>query len=84
MYFYFCFILIFFYIQGAVAKKPYNPILGEVFRCYWPIPKGEHKAPNENALQLQKTGPIPYSTYDSVTFVAEQVSHHPPSKNLVP
>lgn len=67
------------YSQGAVAKKPYNPILGEIFRCYWPIPKGERKAPNEAALRLQKTGPIPYSTYDSVTFIAEQVSHHPPS-----
>lgn len=24
--------------KSAVAKKPYNPILGEVFQCYWDIP----------------------------------------------
>lgn len=24
--------------KSAVAKKPYNPILGEVFQCYWDLP----------------------------------------------
>lgn len=24
--------------KSAVAKKPYNPILGEIFQCYWDIP----------------------------------------------
>lgn len=24
--------------KGSVAKKPYNPILGEVFYCHWDIP----------------------------------------------
>lgn len=24
--------------KSAVAKKPYNPILGEVFQCHWDIP----------------------------------------------
>ncbi|KAK8779736.1 hypothetical protein V5799_018921 [Amblyomma americanum] len=23
--------------KGSLAKKPYNPILGEIFRCYWRI-----------------------------------------------
>lgn len=24
--------------KGSVAKKPYNPILGEVFFCHWDLP----------------------------------------------
>lgn len=24
--------------KSQVAKKPYNPILGEVFQCHWDIP----------------------------------------------
>lgn len=39
----------------VTARKPYNPILGETFRCSWPV--GGRK----------------------VRFVAEQVSHHPPT-----
>ena len=27
---------------------------------------------------LLESGPIPYASYNSVTFLAEQVSHHPP------
>lgn len=25
--------------KSAVAKKPYNPIIGECFRCHWNIPE---------------------------------------------
>lgn len=25
--------------KGAVAKKPYNPILGEIFHCSWHVPR---------------------------------------------
>lgn len=25
--------------KGAVAKKPYNPVLGETFRCAWDVPR---------------------------------------------
>lgn len=25
--------------KSSVAKKPYNPIIGEVFRCHWNIPE---------------------------------------------
>ena len=32
--------------QGAAPKKPYNPVLGEVFRCYWDIPGGKRTPPN--------------------------------------
>ena len=38
----------FLHFQGAIAKKPYNPILGEVFRCYWDLP-GQDKAASEEA-----------------------------------
>lgn len=31
---------------------------------------------------LLDSGPVPYASYNSVTFVAEQVSHHPPSKSF--
>lgn len=41
------------------ARKPYNPVLGEMFRCSWQVP-----GIGDAGLQ--------------VTFVAEQVSHHPP------
>ena len=27
--------------KSSVAKKPYNPILGEMFKCYWNLPKKE-------------------------------------------
>uniref|UniRef100_A0A3Q3BJR0 Oxysterol-binding protein n=1 Tax=Kryptolebias marmoratus TaxID=37003 RepID=A0A3Q3BJR0_KRYMA len=54
--------------KGSVAKKPYNPILGEVFFCHWDLP-------NEETVS---DGPVPWSSSNSVSFVAEQVSHHPP------
>uniref|UniRef100_A0A8C8R906 Oxysterol-binding protein n=1 Tax=Pelusios castaneus TaxID=367368 RepID=A0A8C8R906_9SAUR len=60
--------------KGSVAKKPYNPILGEIFRCHWILPETE----NEDNTEPVSEGPIPWVTKNSVTFVAEQVSHHPP------
>ena len=36
------------HIQGTVAKKPYNPILGETFKCYWDLPNGRRNSPDEN------------------------------------
>ena len=91
-------------VQGAIAKKPYNPILGETFRCYWDLPDGRRKPPDEESKvcsipipplphpttclslslslclsqSLLQSGPVPYASYSSVAFVAEQVSHHPP------
>ena len=26
-------------LQGAQVKKPYNPVLGEVFKCYYELPE---------------------------------------------
>uniref|UniRef100_A0A667HIW3 Oxysterol-binding protein n=2 Tax=Felidae TaxID=9681 RepID=A0A667HIW3_LYNCA len=74
--------------KGAIAKKPYNPIIGETFHCSWRMPKSEvastvisssstqavtnHAPLSEEALS--QAGPDCYT----VRFVAEQVSHHPP------
>lgn len=143
--------------KGSVAKKPYNPILGEVFYCHWDLPsEADDASPlmvrtrssvvsvlltNVNKVKplwacvsgswreenkknkccfylflflffnlfhenlneplkhnrmivcffffltltsvLQETvsdGPIPWSSPNNVCFVAEQVSHHPPSE----
>lgn len=59
--------------RSEVAKKPYNPIIGETFRCWWDIKKQK----GQNAIT---DGPVPWCASDQLTFVAEQVSHHPPGK----
>ncbi|CAJ1061852.1 oxysterol-binding protein-related protein 10-like [Xyrichtys novacula] len=44
--------------KGAVAKKPYNPILGENFHCSWYVPRGQVRP-----LRTTKcTGPNPAPT----------------------
>ncbi|KAI6230142.1 Oxysterol-binding protein-related protein 9 [Aphelenchoides fujianensis] len=58
--------------KSGVAKKPYNPILGETFRCRWTVPDQPLSG------QTTKSGPFPGSDVNQVTFLAEQVSHHPP------
>ncbi|NWY09235.1 OSBL9 protein, partial [Aphelocoma coerulescens] len=60
--------------KGSVAKKPYNPILGEIFRCHWVLPGTE----GEDDMEPVSEGPLPWVSKSNVTFVAEQVSHHPP------
>lgn len=57
--------------KSAVAKKPYNPVLGEVFKCFWDIPNG-------SSTSLVKDGPVPWCQENQLSFIAEQVSHHPP------
>ncbi|XP_042214451.1 oxysterol-binding protein-related protein 9-like isoform X2 [Homarus americanus] len=58
--------------KSEVARKPYNPILGEVFRCYWDVP-----GTTTTGVDAQD-GPIPWAKNNQLCFVAEQVSHHPP------
>lgn len=75
--------------NSAVAKKPYNPILGEMFRCHWDVP-GVATAESSNDITAQKSteasilneeeNPLPWTDPDQLIFLAEQVSHHPPSK----
>ena len=61
--------------RSEVAKKPYNPIIGETFHCSWKVPK-KPEASGEPA----QGGPDPAAPQDpyQVRFVAEQVSHHLP------
>uniref|UniRef100_A0AAV2MFL3 Oxysterol-binding protein n=1 Tax=Knipowitschia caucasica TaxID=637954 RepID=A0AAV2MFL3_KNICA len=65
--------------KGAVAKKPYNPVLGETFHCSWRVPAERVKGPRHTAAPRQSVegSGSPAQSY-RVRFVAEQVSHHPP------
>ena len=54
-----------FYKKPNGLKKPYNPILGEAFRCYWEHPPAN--ADESDEPQMTKT-----------FYVAEQIKHHPP------
>lgn len=62
--------------KSAIAKKPYNPILGEIFQCYWDVPGFENKS---NEPLPVTDGPVPWCNDEQLSFVAEQISHHPPS-----
>ncbi|KAM4626425.1 LOW QUALITY PROTEIN: oxysterol-binding protein-related protein 11 [Discoglossus pictus] len=72
--------------KGALAKKPYNPIIGESFHCSWRVPKDSLQTPKTNettpSMQEQPNSQEGIDTkkedYYTVRFVAEQVSHHPP------
>ncbi|NWW87371.1 OSB11 protein, partial [Rhynochetos jubatus] len=74
--------------KGAIAKKPYNPIIGEVFHCSWRMPKSDVAAdagsnfsahsPSEQVTLSKHLEGQPELDYYTVKFVAEQVSHHPP------
>ncbi|XP_014475738.1 PREDICTED: oxysterol-binding protein-related protein 9 isoform X2 [Dinoponera quadriceps] len=65
--------------KSGVAKKPYNPILGEIFRCHWNIPN-TNSSDNITDLgsKLVADGPVPWCKENQLAFLAEQVSHHPP------
>ncbi|XP_075905531.1 oxysterol-binding protein-related protein 11 [Nelusetta ayraudi] len=64
--------------KGAIAKKPYNPIIGETFHCSWKVPRRPQtpQAPEDPESTDSSASP-PQEPYQ-VRFVAEQVSHHPP------
>ncbi|KAJ8942655.1 hypothetical protein NQ318_013368 [Aromia moschata] len=61
--------------KSSVAKKPYNPILGEIFRCHWDVPN------QDNSEEVVDDGPVPWCSRNQLSFVAEQVSHHPPIRS---
>ncbi|XP_077599897.1 oxysterol-binding protein-related protein 10 [Stigmatopora nigra] len=74
--------------KGAVAKKPYNPVLGETFHCSWEVPRdkvkpscrvnqGSAREPGKSPNNAQQVNDATGGCY-RVRFVAEQVSHHPP------
>ncbi|EEC05372.1 oxysterol binding protein 9, putative [Ixodes scapularis] len=51
--------------KTSVAKKPYNPILGEIFRCYWRI--------GDKPGVPVPDGPVPWATSNDLSFIAEQL-----------
>uniref|UniRef100_A0A8C6QXF3 Oxysterol-binding protein n=1 Tax=Nannospalax galili TaxID=1026970 RepID=A0A8C6QXF3_NANGA len=68
--------------KGALAKKPYNPIIGENFHCSWEVPKDKVKSrrtPSQSPVGFHEhpMAKDPSKSY-KLRFVAEQVSHHPP------
>ncbi|XP_058039597.1 oxysterol-binding protein-related protein 10 isoform X1 [Ahaetulla prasina] len=63
--------------KGVVAKKPYNPIIGETFHCSWNVPKDRVKPVRANTASCGLKGQASSECY-RLRFVAEQVSHHPP------
>ncbi|PIO60350.1 Oxysterol-binding protein [Teladorsagia circumcincta] len=67
--------------KSGVAKKPYNPILGETFRCRYKLPEenSSYNLPDASPSgERTDSGPFPGSDINQLTFIAEQVSHHPP------
>ncbi|MGH0162997.1 UNVERIFIED_CONTAM: hypothetical protein FKN15_044145 [Acipenser sinensis] len=66
--------------KGAIAKKPYNPIIGETFHCSWRVPshKGSSLSSQGSLNKVGLEGGKESSDSYHVRFVAEQVSHHPP------
>ncbi len=65
--------------KSAVAKKPYNPILGETFRCHWKVDDAiKNNDVSVEQQALSNDGPLPWCNPNDLVFVAEQVSHHPP------
>lgn len=65
--------------KGALAKKPYNPIIGETFHCSWEVPKYRVKPKRTSLAGCQEypAADDPSKSY-KLRFIAEQVSHHPP------
>ncbi|XP_058050968.1 oxysterol-binding protein-related protein 11 isoform X4 [Ahaetulla prasina] len=74
--------------KGAIAKKPYNPIIGETFHCSWKMGKSDvlngtnsdsssHSASEQVPVSEESQAQEESDSY-TVRFVAEQVSHHPP------
>ncbi|KAF4100825.1 hypothetical protein G5714_019021 [Onychostoma macrolepis] len=65
--------------KGTVAKKPYNPVLGETFHCSWEVPQ-DRVCPlrTETNPRTNQEATGAGSDCYRVRFVAEQVSHHPP------
>merc|ERR1712223_1105541 len=73
--------------KSSIAKKPYNPILGETFRCHWKVPPEKIQSSNTDSSgsdklrcpkEVAKESALPECSPDELTFIAEQVSHHPP------
>ena len=56
--------------KDSLAKKPYNPIIGEHFHCSWNVPR--QLLESDSAHVSDNAEPC------VVRYLGEQVSHHPP------
>ena len=57
-------------LQGSLAKKPFNPVIGETFHCSWPV---------SSVVSTGSSGEQSSAANNSrLVYTAEQVSHHPP------
>ena len=59
--------------RSKVAKKPYDSIVGEIFRCWWDV-DDIHKS-KENSY-LVPDGLVPWCSTNQLTLIAE--TQHPP------
>ncbi|GAA56951.1 Oxysterol-binding protein- protein 10 [Clonorchis sinensis] len=69
--------------KDKIAKKPYNPIIGESFHCCWPISSVESPNSSPPLASISTSHSDAPSTENTnlpnvITYCAEQVSHHPP------
>ena len=64
--------------QGSVAKKPYNPIIGETFHCSWKIPEQGDEETTDSDTTASNGHPEGKEKQAQLIYSAEQVSHHPP------
>ncbi|XP_065051326.1 oxysterol-binding protein-related protein 11-like [Rhopilema esculentum] len=60
--------------KSAVAKKPYNPIIGETFHCSYDVPSQNQFANSSSQSPTMSNA----DGTNRLFYVAEQVSHHPP------
>ncbi|XP_057290683.1 oxysterol-binding protein-related protein 11-like [Hydractinia symbiolongicarpus] len=64
--------------KSGVAKKPYNPILGEHFHCSFDSQPDESLLHRDSSSSSSCDSPRSTDSSHRTYFVAEQVSHHPP------
>ena len=50
-------------LQGTLAKKPYNPILGELFQCYYDVP--EDVVPLSEVNEVEEVGKLALNAQDT-------------------
>jgi hypothetical protein len=63
--------------KSSIAKKPYNPIIGETFRCHWELDESKQGGDDDGQRQkpaAYKDSPLPWCTKKDLTFIAEQVN----------
>ncbi|KAF7249194.1 hypothetical protein EG68_09235 [Paragonimus skrjabini miyazakii] len=64
--------------NDKIAKKPYNPIIGESFHCCWLLPPPSNSRPVDAKTVTNVSATTSETEQLIITYHAEQVSHHPP------